>query len=340
MHSNPARLLVLACILLTGTVSSASKEDSVSPESLVVQARKLQELWTNGTPSVMMRAEIQVVDAKGNVIPGEYRVNWLSPTRWREDLRIADYQRVRVHDAKGYWQKSGLNFQPKVIFQLDSLLDPKSVLKIAPRQSLGKVKNRAKDGVRQRCTEVNWTSGTERILCFEESTGSLLSVEYPQSPTGNPPDISRIEFSAFSSVGEKRIPFEICAFRDRKAVLTVKIMAMTPIAVEDLSLFTAPLNSEFWAQCDDMREPELVGRVQPSYPKSARSNFEQGRVINYAVIEADGTVSHLTLIQRATPSLESAAADAIRQWRYKPAACGSTPVRVETSIAVDFSLQY
>ena len=65
----------------------------------------------------------------------------------------------------------------------------------------------------------------------------------------------------------------------------------------------------------------------------------QQLLVFYAVIEADGTLSHLTLIQRATPSLESAAADAIRQWHYKPATCGSTPIRVETSIPVDFWLE-
>jgi outer membrane biosynthesis protein TonB len=58
------------------------------------------------------------------------------------------------------------------------------------------------------------------------------------------------------------------------------------------------------------------------------------------VIEADGTLSHLTLIQRATPALESAAAEAIRQWHYKPAVCGLTAIRMETSIPVDFWLQY
>jgi outer membrane biosynthesis protein TonB len=56
----------------------------------------------------------------------------------------------------------------------------------------------------------------------------------------------------------------------------------------------------------------------------------------YAVIESDGSVSHLVLIHKATPTLEAAAAEAIRQWRFEPAVCGATPVRVETSIGVDF----
>jgi len=35
--------------------------------------------------------------------------------------------------------------------------------------------------------------------------------------------------------------------------------------------------SEFWAQCDDMQEAELVDRVQPSYPRGGRTNHEEGR---------------------------------------------------------------
>lgn len=58
------------------------------------------------------------------------------------------------------------------------------------------------------------------------------------------------------------------------------------------------------------------------------------------MIGTDGTLSHLTVIQQVTPAMEAAAADALRQWRYKPAACGSTAVRVETSIDVDFHIRY
>ena len=128
-----------------------------------------------------MRTEIKILDAKGKTITGQYVVTWISPSRWREELEIANYTRLRVHDSNGYWQQSTLNFQPEIIFQLDSILDFKTVLKIGAKRSLGKVKTRDKDGVRQKCTEVKWTTGTERVLCFDEANGSLLSVEYPRS---------------------------------------------------------------------------------------------------------------------------------------------------------------
>jgi len=339
MSKKSYRFCVFAFVLLTGGVCSASDDSSVGPESLIAQARKVQEIWTEGTPPSSMRAEIQILDAKGKVTRGQYVVNWSSPSRWREEVQFAGYTRVRVHDEKGYWQQSTLNFQPESIFQLDTLLELKSVLKGRGKQVLGKVKNRDKGGVHQKCTEVMWTTITERILCFDDAAGNLLSVEYPRLDHQNPPEISRIEYSEFNKIGDRRIPFEVRALRDRTVVAAVKVLEVKPTTDEDPALFIAPTYSERWTQCDEIATPELLNRVHPNYPPTARRNGEQGRVIFYAVIEEDGTLSHLTLIQRATPTLESSAAEALRQWRYKPAACGQIPIRTETSLPVDFWLE-
>jgi TonB family protein len=340
MQKDTCRYLVLAFFAaLTSGVFCLGKEDPVSPQALLAQARKVGDVWSDGTPAVKVRTEIEILDAKGKTTPGQYVVTWISPSRWREELEIGNYKRLRVHNSKGYWQQSIVNIQPEVIFQLDSILDFKTTLKIGAKQTLGKTKTRDKDGVRQRCTEVKWTTGTERVLCFDEASGSLLSVEYPKSENQNPPAISRVDYSAFNKLGDKRIPYEAHAFHDRTVVVTTKVADVTPITEDDSGLFAPPTNSEFWPQCADMQSPELVNRVPPEYPTSARANGEQGRAVFYAVIETDGTLSHLTLIQRTTPALESAAAAAIRQWHYKPATCGSTPIRMETSIPVGFLLR-
>jgi hypothetical protein len=172
MSTNTRKFIVFAFVLLASMVCAA-KEDSISPESLIAQARKLQEIWTDGTSPITMRTEIQVSDAKGKVTPGQYVVTWLSSSRWREELEIGNYKRIRVHCAKGYWQQSTLGFQPEIIFQLDSLLDVKTALNVGAKQVLSKVKSRDKAGVRQKCAEVKWATGTERILCFDEASGNL-----------------------------------------------------------------------------------------------------------------------------------------------------------------------
>jgi TonB family protein len=332
---------IVACLLLAviGDACFASKEGTSSSEALISRARIQRDIWAEGAPPMLMRAEIQISDAKGVIAQGQYVFRWVSPTQWTEEIKFANYERLRVRDERGYWQKSTLNYQPEMIFQLDRLLHFKDVLHIGPKETLGEAKNHDKDGVGQSCTEIKWAIGTERIMCFDEASGNLVSVEYPKSGYLIAPDISRIEYTAFNSIGEKRVPFEIQAFKEHKTIASVKILELAKTTEDAPAQFNVPADSEFWVQCNDMRAAELVNRVSPRYPASARAHGEEGRVGFYAVIEADGTLSHLTIIQRASSELEAAAAEAIRQWRYKPAACGSVPIRVETSVSTDFRLQ-
>src|SRR5580698_6426649 len=141
MRKHTRKYLVLAFLAaLTSGALCLGKDDTVSPESLLAQARKLQDVWSDGTPAVRVRTEINILGAKGKTTTGQFVVTWISPSRWTEELEIANYKRVRVHNSKGYWQQSTLSVQPEIIFQLDSILDFKTVLKIGAKQSLAKVK--------------------------------------------------------------------------------------------------------------------------------------------------------------------------------------------------------
>ena len=305
MRDNTSIFLIFGCLLLTVGAWCADKDDATTPEALISRARLQGEIWIDGTPPMLMRAEMQVLSAKGEMVHGDYTLNWISPSRWREEIRFGNYERLRVGDGKGYWQKSALDFQPEIIFQLDMLLHVKDVLKVGSKQTLGKVKAREKNGVRQKCTEVKWTKATDRIICFDEASGSLINAEYPTRENGNPPEISRIEYDAFSVIGGKLVPYEIRALKDRKVIAAIKALEIAKITEENPALFDVPPKAEFWAHCDDVLEAQQVERVQPIYPESARANHEQGRVVLYAVVEGDGTLSHIAIIGRVTPDLEA-----------------------------------
>jgi TonB family protein len=342
MNRNKSAILIFAWLSLANVAWGEGKQEAASPQALISRARLQEEIWTEGTPPMLMRGEIQVSDTKGALVHGDYTLDWVSTSRWREEIRLGSYKRLRIRDTKGYWQKSELSYDPEIIFLLDKILNLRDALKVGPKQSLGQVKNHDRAGVRQSCTEIKWTAGsTDRVMCFDEAAGTLVSLDYPKAEKQNPPEISRIEYGAFNTVAGKLVPYEIRAMRDRKVIVVVmKVLKIEAVTEEIPALFNVPVNAEFWAQCDDMQEAEVVDRVQPQYPTNARTNHEQGRVIIYAVVEPDGSLSHMTIIHRATPSLEAAAVEAIRRWRYKPAACGQTPIRVETSIATDFWLEY
>jgi TonB family protein len=340
MQNNTLGYLVLTLLAaLTSGALCLGAKDKANPESLLAQARKVQDVWSDGTPAVKVRTEIEILYASGKTAPGQYVVTWISPSRWKDELEFSDYKRVRIHDSKGFWEQSTLGYTPKIILEVDSILNFIPILKIQHKEGLDEVKTRDKDGVQQKCTDVRRAAGTQRVLCFDEATGGLLSVEYPGFANQDPPEISRIEYSRLNKLSDKLVPYQVHAFRDRMLSVIAEVKEVAPIAGDDTGLFAPLTNAEYWPICDDLQSAEVIKTVPPMYPPGARSNREQGTVMFYGVIEADGTLSHLKVIQSVTPSLDSAAADAVRQWRYKPASCGSTPIRVQYSVRVWFRLQ-
>jgi periplasmic protein TonB len=81
----------------------------------------------------------------------------------------------------------------------------------------------------------------------------------------------------------------------------------------------------------------LIHRVEPTYPPLARAARVQGDVVLSAVIDTSGQITNLQLVS-GHPMLVPAAIAAVRQWHYKPYLLNGTPVEVETTITVIFSL--
>lgn len=75
----------------------------------------------------------------------------------------------------------------------------------------------------------------------------------------------------------------------------------------------------------------LISRL-PQYPDGAKA---EGRVVMQVVINRDGTVGHIRVIE-GEPALRGAAADAVSKWRYRPYTVNGQPVDVLTTVAVDF----
>jgi protein TonB len=81
----------------------------------------------------------------------------------------------------------------------------------------------------------------------------------------------------------------------------------------------------------------LLERVEPEYPEAARQQRIQGPVVLNVLVGTDGAVRKLTVIS-GDPQLVNAAADAVRQWRFKPHQLKGKVVEFETRITVNFTL--
>jgi TonB family protein len=82
---------------------------------------------------------------------------------------------------------------------------------------------------------------------------------------------------------------------------------------------------------------KIVKRVQPSYPEKARLEHLQGKVVLHVVIARDGSIRNLQVLQGYC-SLAEASVAAVKQWKYRPTTLNGSPVEVDTTIDVTFTL--
>lgn len=84
--------------------------------------------------------------------------------------------------------------------------------------------------------------------------------------------------------------------------------------------------------------PVKLTTVAPRYPEEAKREGISGLVHLDIVIATTGTVSEASVVSSAHPSLNDAAIEAVRKWKYKPTTIDEEPVEVGVTVSVAFVL--
>jgi len=90
--------------------------------------------------------------------------------------------------------------------------------------------------------------------------------------------------------------------------------------------------------CEPVTAPTVKTKVKPHYPEFDRQHRIEGRVWLYALVGADGRPIQVEAIAEPSPSLASAAKDAVDQWMYEPATLDGKPVPALILFRVEFML--
>lgn len=86
--------------------------------------------------------------------------------------------------------------------------------------------------------------------------------------------------------------------------------------------------------------PLLVSRVMPNYPRQARLRGVEGLVLLEAILDLEGGIEDNIKVLQSIPSLDQAAVEALRRWRFRPARDRENqPVRVILEVPVRFVLK-
>jgi TonB family protein len=84
-------------------------------------------------------------------------------------------------------------------------------------------------------------------------------------------------------------------------------------------------------------ESNLISRVEPEYPGSARQAGIQGSVVLDIRVGLEGTVENVRTVS-GPPELTTAAADAVKQWRFRPHVVNGRPTKMRTTLRLTFRL--
>jgi TonB family protein len=195
-----------------------------------------------------------------------------------------------------------------------------------------KVFNKDIHGMQAQCFDVNVEKYERHRNCFDSVQKVLILTEVTTSNESR-----TIQMLDYHAVGEQLVPGTVRFLEDGKPMLELQKMQVKR-GPADPALFALPPHALQLDDCDNMKPPQMLKRVEPMYPILARSGHIQGDVYVYMVIASDGTVQDQKVISGHTV-LAQAVLDAIRQWHYTPAMCGSDPVSIESHTKVSFTVR-
>lgn len=88
----------------------------------------------------------------------------------------------------------------------------------------------------------------------------------------------------------------------------------------------------------DIVAPKPVYKEEPAYTPEARDAKIEGAVLLSAVIEADGSVTGISVERSLDAGLDNNAVETVKRWQFKPAEKDGAPVAVSVKIEINFRL--
>jgi protein TonB len=84
-----------------------------------------------------------------------------------------------------------------------------------------------------------------------------------------------------------------------------------------------------------IQQAVLIYRKDAEYPKIAKQTGAKGTVVLNATIGKDGNIKAVKVVS-GHPMLTGAAAEAVKQWRYRPTLLNGQPVETDTQVLINF----
>ena len=97
-------------------------------------------------------------------------------------------------------------------------------------------------------------------------------------------------------------------------------------------------SNEVARTCDpDVTLPTLVKDVKPLFTADAMRAKVNGSVFLHGIVDRNGAVGAVVIVQSLEPSLDVAAREAFEHWQFRPATRAGEPVAIALSVQLSFT---
>jgi TonB family protein len=325
MSIQPHRLAIVLLIPLCCPLPAhAGESNTVRGTALLQQTRTIAETAFN--QSLRQSGKLTVL-AASKKLEGTY--TYMSDGAvWRDEVVLPGYTEVRIRTGNQEKVRRPEGYDPLAIYAVFHAVRPINWLELRPDEHIRKEEKEKVEKLPASCVEIE-SKNERRTVCVYDD-GTLAAV---RSGTG-----WNYEYSEYSIFGKAQLPGTIRASENDNPIFELRMdtaQALTPgtNVADDLTHPTLTLG---W--CKGITGAVLEKQIPPHYPEKARERQTQGTVDLYGIIAADGHVTNLAPVRSAGVDLDQSSLDAVSNWLYHPAMCGTHPIPSETVITIHYSI--
>jgi protein TonB len=307
--------LLILLVLLAGAggvvawVLKANRDAPANPEPVVSDNGEIHgEGAPSGTSQVLLRARAAVAQQRLLAPAGDNAVEWyLQVLKQQPDNRAAQdaLRELFPFAATAAEQTIGQGNATEAQRQIDLLsrADPTNYTLTILRAKLQAQMQVIEDQQRREAQLAQAGAKAQPHVAVAPTTpppAAVANVPAPPPPSSRPPAPADAEAAA------------------------PRVNATPSIASATATTSTAPV---------------LTRRIEPYYPADARRTRRQGWVDVRFVVEADGSVSHASVIDADPRNVfDRAALSAVERWQFTPGTRSGTPTSMEVRQRIDFRL--
>jgi hypothetical protein len=322
------RAIFLAAILgaafvLPAAVGANNKTDQrAEARALIQRALDVSDLRAPGSPPFEIRGSITVPLKKGQNATGTYLLDWVSPDRWREEIHVANYSRIRVGGVGKYWQLRSIPYELMAFDTFTKGINFAEHLRSAllgpywDKDSKAKIllKRKKLDGVSADCMTLGDDTND---FCFDIQSGRVLR---------NGSEVWEMtKYSGYETFAEKFVPSALDMSALAHPVGSFKLQSISKLDQPDEALFIPPQGAEPWPTCDAPVLPELVREKHPDAP----SGESGGTVLIYGVLGTDGIYHNLQVLEATSTGFGDSVLKSWQSAVYKPQTCHGVTQKTE-----------